>query len=42
MRKFMKIKMVKTPLGAQYLLEWWYEFNGYRYLADWTIKNSLR
>lgn len=42
MRKFMKIKMVKTALGAQYLLEWWYELNGHRYLADWTIKNSLR
>ena len=42
MRKFMKIKMVKTALGAQYLLEWWYEFNNHRYLADWTIQNSLR
>jgi hypothetical protein len=38
----MKIKMVKTALGAQYLLEWWYEFNGHKYLADWKIKNSLR
>ncbi len=42
MKKFTKVKMVKTPIGVQYLVEWFYELHGQRYLADWAILNSLK
>lgn len=42
MEKFMKVKMVKTPIGRQFVLEWWYRFNGVPYLVDCAIVNDLK
>lgn len=42
MEKFMKVKMVKTPVGRQFILEWWYRFNGVPYMVDFRIVNDLK
>jgi hypothetical protein len=42
MKKFMKIKMVKSPIGRQFLLEWWYQVNGVNHLVDSQIVNDLK
>ena len=42
MKKFMKVKMVKSPIGRQFLLEWWYQFNGVNHLVDFKIVNDLK
>ena len=42
MEKFMKVKMVKTPVSRQYILEWWYRFNGVPYMVDFRIVKELK
>jgi hypothetical protein len=42
MKKFMKVKMVKTVIGAQFILEWWYQLNGNNHLVNRKIVNDLK
>lgn len=42
MKKFMKVKMVKTVIGRQFIIESWYQFNGINHLVDRKIVNDLK
>jgi len=42
MKKFMKVKMVKTVIGRQFIVESWYQFNGTNHLVDRKIVNDLK